>query len=75
MLVQGNLFAENRLEVSDSAAGVTSSVEAVDGRGWTVVDTVGLGETPGVGANGIPEAIELMARVAREGWTGYHLIA
>ncbi|KAI8605505.1 hypothetical protein EDD21DRAFT_363429 [Dissophora ornata] len=70
MLVQENFFAKNRLEVGDSSAGVTSSVEAVDGRGWIVVDT-----GRHVGANGIPEAIELMARAAREGWTGYHLIA
>ncbi|KAF9111117.1 hypothetical protein BGX27_005376 [Mortierella sp. AM989] len=75
ILVQGDLFKVNRLNVSNQAKGVTTSVEVVDGRDWTVVDTVGLGELQGLGAKGTDEATRLLIRVLKEGQMGFHHIA
>ncbi|KAF8928607.1 hypothetical protein BGZ58_009550, partial [Dissophora ornata] len=75
MLIQGDLFQKNRLDISNQAKGVTTNVEVVDGRDWTVVDTVGLGEMQGIGAKGTDEAIDLLIRVLKEGQLGFHHIA
>ncbi|KAF9346183.1 hypothetical protein BGX26_002328 [Mortierella sp. AD094] len=75
MLVQGDLFDKNIRKVSNSADAVTAEVEVVDGRGWTVCDTVGLGELQGKGDSKKDEAMELLVRVLREGKLGFHYIA
>ncbi|KAG0372050.1 hypothetical protein BGX24_000805 [Mortierella sp. AD032] len=74
MLVQGDLYAQNIREVSDSAASVTSEVKVVDGRNWTACDTVGLGEMQGRSDQADP-AMRLLVRVLEEGQRGFHYIA
>ncbi|KAF9331135.1 hypothetical protein BG006_005994 [Podila minutissima] len=75
MLVQGDLYAQNIREVSDSAASVTSEVTVVDGRNWTACDTVGLGEMQGKGDQSADPAMQLLVRVLEEGQRGFHYIA
>ncbi|KAG0001320.1 hypothetical protein BGZ80_006852 [Entomortierella chlamydospora] len=75
MFVQGDLFKKNVREVSNSADAVTAEIEVVDGLGWTVCDTVGLGELQGKGDSKKDEAMDLLVRVLREGKLGFHYIA
>lgn len=75
MLVQGDLYAQNIREVSDSAASVTSEVKVVDGRNWTACDTVGLGEMQGKGDKSVDPAMRILVRVLEEGQRGFHYIA
>ncbi|KAF9311838.1 hypothetical protein BG003_006903 [Podila horticola] len=44
MLVQGNLYHNIICKASKSAASVTAMDKIVDGRGWTAIDTLGLGD-------------------------------
>ncbi|KAF9378360.1 hypothetical protein CPC16_011346 [Podila verticillata] len=75
MLVQGDLYAQNIREVSDSATSVTSEVKVVNGRNWTACDTVGLWEMQGKGEQSADPAMKLLVRVLEEGQRGFHYIA
>ncbi|KAF9901866.1 hypothetical protein EC991_005600 [Linnemannia zychae] len=75
MLVQGDLYAKNIREVSDSASAVSYDVQVVDGRRWTACDTVGLGELYGQGTRMMDPATQLLVRVLKEGVSGFHYIA
>ncbi|KAF9331131.1 hypothetical protein BG006_005990 [Podila minutissima] len=78
MLVQGDLYHSNICEVSDSAASVTPMNKVVDGRGWTAIDTPGLGDvhdsTPRTSAEIIANT-KVLTRILNEGERGLHFIA
>ncbi|CAM6065308.1 unnamed protein product [Sphagnum tenellum] len=44
MLVKGNLTPPHRAKMGNGLHGTTKICETFDGRGWTVIDTMGLGE-------------------------------
>ncbi|KAG0014236.1 hypothetical protein BGZ82_001827 [Podila clonocystis] len=75
MLIQGDLYAQNIREISYNVDSVTPEVKVVNGRNWTVCDTVGLGEMQGTGYQTANSAMEVLVRVLEEGQRGFHYIA
>ncbi|KAG0318988.1 hypothetical protein BGZ99_005352 [Dissophora globulifera] len=74
MLVQGDMYHDNVREVSDRASGMTTSVIKVAGRGWTVTDTVGLGESETGGTVVTKDALQLLENVLKASIQGFHYV-
>ncbi|KAF9105380.1 hypothetical protein BGX27_009653 [Mortierella sp. AM989] len=74
MLVQGDMFKENQVDVSDKAQGVTTDITTGRGFGWAVTDTAGLGECGQGGTISTPEALEILGKTLRESRKGFHHI-
>ncbi|KAF8918797.1 hypothetical protein BGZ58_004777, partial [Dissophora ornata] len=74
MLVQGDLQQNSAFKINDSASGVTARVSTEQGRGWTVCDTVGLGELEGSGRQGSGKALAQLSDVLMNGRQGFHFI-
>ncbi|KAF9111119.1 hypothetical protein BGX27_005378 [Mortierella sp. AM989] len=74
MLVQGDLHQSNVFGVNDSATGVTVKVSIQQGRGWTVCDTMGLGELENSGKQGSGKALSQLTEALNNGKQGYHYI-
>ncbi|KAG0011170.1 hypothetical protein BGZ81_002364 [Podila clonocystis] len=75
MLIQGDLYAQNIREVSYNIDSVTPEVKVVNGRNWTVCDTVGLSEMEAQGDQSAEPAMKLLVHMLEEGQRGFHYIA
>ncbi|KAF9167547.1 hypothetical protein BGX21_000076 [Mortierella sp. AD011] len=71
MLLQGDLYPQNRREISNGATSATDC-QVLEGREWTVCDTPGLGET----YEGTTDtAIKPIVQVLQEKQLAFHYIA
>ncbi|CAK9267568.1 unnamed protein product [Sphagnum jensenii] len=60
MLVKGNLTPPHLAKMGNGLHGTTKICQTFDGRGWTVIDTMGLGE-PDTGSVSNPDAKKLVS--------------